>query len=109
MLPWLTTAQASSPTLQLTPAVLRKASERFMAAQEAGPPLRFATGLFCALVQEVSHLYTLIPGLPPPLVNAETEKMSPFECTPGPNDKSLWGPIFCWKNQTPILESPFVA
>src|SRR2546426_1135737 len=113
----LVAAQAVSllPRTQDDPGALANCSSRFVSAQGPGGavvrlPLTIAgSGFFTPLVHAVFHLYTLIVGLTPPLVNAETAKMSPFWCLPGPNVPSLRVPMFCWKNQIPIFESPFTA
>src|SRR5439155_446515 len=111
----LTTAQARSPVEQVDPVALANCSERLAAAHVAGgkftsePPTIAGTGAFAALLQAGSHLYTLIVGLVPPLVNAETAKTSPVLWTSGPKPPPSCASTSFWKNQIPMLESPFTA
>src|SRR6266849_8442805 len=58
-----------------------------------------------------AHWYTLMVEVPPPPLNAETIRMSPGVCTPlkPPLEGPPEIPTFCWKNQIPMLESPFPA
>ena len=65
------------------------------------------------LVQVVSHAYTVIVDVVPPLLKSVTTNTSPFLCTPvnpvPPPTLPPLSPIEFWKNQNPCCASPLLS
>src|SRR5437016_13211439 len=67
-----------------------------------------AVGFLTPLPHELSHSYAVRTAVSPPPTNAETRKTSWFTRTPENVPLEL-REIYCWKNQAPMLASPFTA
>src|SRR6266849_3355190 len=109
MLPLFVMAHAARvlkvpPLSQSDPALKR--TSRLESAHEPGTGP--GVGFFTAARHAGCHSNTWIVGMVPPTVNAERTKMSPVVCLFENAPVAGLQMTLCWKNQMPMLASPFV-